>query len=185
MRKNKGYQKDIHKSWHRKERINSSAKGHNETLEQYIDTINKCFDTRIETCKRQYEKIRNKTTLNGKEFYKYCREYSMWEIKFNVDYDKDKYTVIPLEKALEMIEEDRRKTLGIRSYSNWGAYQKRIVHKDNQKFVYNSGNGTGHFDSIRVPSLKRSNATWKRFYELFPDAKGLKTFRGFKLKKIN
>ena len=109
----------------------------------------------------------------------------MWEIRFNINYDKDTYTVIPLEKALEMIEEDRRKTLGTRSYSNWGAYQKRIVHKDNQKFVYNSGNGTGHFDSIRVPSLKRSNATWKRFYELFPDAKGLKTFRGFKLKKIN
>ena len=184
MRKNKGYQQDIYKSWRRKERINSFAKGLNLTLEQYIDFINKCFDSRVETCKRQYENISAKTTLEGKDLYKYCREYSMWEIKFNVDYDKNEYTIIPLDKALEMIEEDRRKIIGRRLYSNWSGYQKRIVHKDNQKFVYNSGNGNGHIDSIRVPSLKRSKAIWKRFYELFPEAKGLKTFRGCKLKKI-
>ena len=83
-----------------------------------------------------------------------------------------------------MIEEERRRTIGKRLYSKWNGYQKRIVNKDNQKFVYNSGSGKGYVDSIRVPSLKRSKATWKRFYELFPTAKGLKTFRGFKLKKV-
>ncbi|MBR6907090.1 hypothetical protein IKN40_00920 [bacterium] len=184
MRKNKGYQKDIKRTWHKKERINSYAKGHNETLEQYIAYINECFDERIETCKRQYEKISTKTTLEGKDLYKYCREYSMWEIKFNIDYDKDKYTLIPLEKALEMIEEDRRKTLGIRLYSNCGAYQKRIIHKDNQKFVYNSNNGGSNRNTIRIPSLKRSNSTWKKFYELFPKLNGMKMYRGIKLKKI-
>ena len=180
MRKGKGYQKDIRKTWHNKERINSSAKGHNETLEQYIDTINKCFDVRIEACKRQYEKITTKTTLQGKDLYDYCHRQGMWSVAFNND-----WTLVPLDEALKMIEEDRRKTLARQLYSSWGAYQKRIVHKDNQKFVYNTNGGDGHFDSIRVPSLKRSRATWKRFYELFPDAKGLDKFRGFKLKKID
>ena len=180
MRKNKGYQKDIKNTWHRKERINSSAKGHNETIEQYVAHVNECFDRRIEWCKKEYEKIATKTTLQGKDLYDYCHNQLMWHVAFNND-----WSLVPLEEALNRIEEDRRKTLGKRLYSNWSAYQKRIVNRDNQKFVYNSGNGTGHFDSIRVPSLKRSNATWKRFYELFPDAKGLKTFRGFKLKKIN
>ena len=32
----------------------------------------------------------------------------------------------------------------------------------------------GHYNhgSVRVPSLKRSNATWKKFYKLFPELKG-------------
>ena len=103
----------------------------------------------------------------------------MWEVKFD-----ENGILLPLDKALEMLEENRRKTLGRWLYGKYGTYQKRIVHKDNQKFVYNSGNDTGHRDSIRVPSLKRSKATWKRFYELFPEAKGKKTFRGFKLRKL-
>ena len=178
MRKDKGYQKD-NKSWGIKNPINSYAKGSNLTLEQYIDFIGKCFDSRVETCKKEYEKISHKTTLVGEDLRKYCRDWMLWEVKFD-----NHWNLIPLDKALEMIEEDRRKTIGRRLYSNWSGYQKRIVHKDNQKFVYNSGNGSGHVDSIRVPSLKRSKATWKRFYELFPTAKGLKTFRGFKLKKV-
>lgn len=47
-------------------------------------------------------------------------------------------------------------------------YVKRIVNKDNQKFIKN-GDGNAHWNSkVRIPSLKRSNAVWKRFYELFP-----------------
>ena len=174
MRKNKGYKKK--REW---------TRGENISLEQYIDTINKAFDKRIETCKKDYAKISSKTTLEGEDLYKYCRDSLTWEIKFDIDYDNKEYKLIPLEKALEMLEEDRHKTLGRWLYGKYGAYQKRIVHKDNQKFVYNSsGNGAVYFNSIRVPSLKRSNATWKRFYELFPEAKGLKTFRGCKLKKV-
>jgi len=179
MRKNKGYQQDIYKSWHRKERINSFAHGENKTLEQYIDFINKCLDSRVETCKKEYEKISNKTTLVGEDLRKYCRDWLLWEVRFD-----NNCNLIPLDKALEMIEEDRRKIIGRRLYSNWSGYQKRIVHKDNQKFVYNTGGHTEHITSIRVPSLKRSKSVWKRFYELFPEAKGLKTFRGCKLKKI-
>ena len=167
MRKDKGYQID-----------NCDASGTNQTLEQYIDFINKCFDERIETCKKEYNKI-SKTTLVGEDLRKYCRDWMMWEVKFD-----ENGILLPIDKALEMLEENRRKTLGRWLYGKYGAYQKRIVHKDNQKFVYNSGNRTGHFDSIRVPSLKRSKAIWKRFYELFPEAKGKKTFRGFKLKKV-
>lgn len=184
MRKNKGYQKDKCSSWRRTKECIKDASGENMPLEQYINTINKCLDNRVETCKREYEKISTKTTLEGKDLYKYCREYSMWEIRFNVDYDKNEYTLIPLDKALEMIEEDRRKTIGRHLYSKWNGYQKRIVHKDNQKFVYNSSGGGSNRNTIRIPSLKRSNATWKRFYELFPNLKGMKMYRGIKLKKI-
>ena len=167
MRKDKGYQID-----------NCDASGKNQTLEQYIDNINKCFDERIETCKKEYGKI-SKITLVGEDLRKYCRDWMMWEVKFD-----ENGILLPIDKALEMLEENRRKTLGRWLYGKYGAYQKRIVHKDNQKFVYNSGNRTGHIFSIRVPSLKRSKAIWKRFYELFPEAKGKKTFRGFKLKKV-
>ena len=179
MRKNKGYQKDMCKSWRKKEPHNSCTIGENITLEQYIDTISKCFDNRVETCKKEYEKISYKTTLVGEDLRKYCRDCMFWEVRFD-----NHCNLITLDKALEMIEEERRRTIGKRLYSKWNGYQKRIVNKDNQKFVYNSGSGKGYVDSIRVPSLKRSKATWKRFYELFPTANGLKTFRGFKLKKV-
>ena len=179
MRKNKGYQKDIYKTWHRKERRNSFAEGENITLEQYIDTISKCLDSRVETCKKEYEKISHKTALVGEDLRKYCRDWMLWEVKFDNDCN-----LIPLDKALEMIEEDRRKIIGRRLYNKWNGYQKRIVHKDNQKFVYNGGEGGSNRNTIRIPSLKRSNATWKRFYELFPNLKGMKMYRGIKLKKI-
>lgn len=179
MRKNKGYQQDIYKSCRRKERINSYARGSNLTLEQYINEENKYFDNYIKTCKEEYEKISTLTTLTNKELRKYCWDNMMWEVYFD-----DNDNLIPLEKAIEMIEKNRRKNISRRLYSNWSGYQKRIVNKDNQKFVYNTGGHTGHITSIRVPSLKRSNSVWKRFYELFPEAKGLKTFRGCKLKKI-
>lgn len=63
-------------------------------------------------------------------------------------------------------------------------YVKRIVNKDNQPGVYNSGNGCGYRSSIRVPSLKRSNKVWKNFYSLFPFLEGLDKYCGAKLKKI-
>ena len=178
MRKNKGYQKDIHHYWHRSDAEINRAKGVNKTLEQYINDINKEFDKRIELCKKEYAIIATKTTLVGKDLRDYCREYSLWEIRF----DKN-LNLIPLEIALKMNEEDRRRVLGKRLYSKWEGYQKRIIHKDNQKFVYN-GRGGSNKNKIRIPSLKRSNSTWKKFYELFPFLKGLDTYRGIKLKKI-
>ena len=180
MRKNKGYQKDIRNTWHKRVPYNSYPKGENMTLEQYIDFINKCLDCRVETCKKEYEKISHKTTLVGEDLRKYCRDWMLWEVKFD-----NHCNLIPLDKALEMIEEERRKIIGKHLYSKWNGYQKRIVNKDNQKFVYNGSNGGSNKNTIRIPSLKRSNATWKRFYELFPFLKGEKTYRGIKLKKID
>lgn len=185
MRKNKGYLKDMHKFWRKKEPHNSYPIGENMTLEQYIDYISKCIDSRVETCKKEYEKIATKTTLEGKALYEYCRNWLMWEVKFDINYQTDEFTLVPLNKALEMIEEERREIIGRRLYSKWNGYIKRIVNKDNQKFVYNGGNGGNNKNTIRVPSLKRSNSTWKRFYELFPFLKGKKTYRGIKLKKID
>lgn len=176
MRKNKGYQQDWHKhSYRTKEQHNSAVKGENKSMEQCLADIDKGFDLRIKAAYKEYAKIATKTTLVGEDLRKYCRDLMLWEVKFD-----DNLNLIPLEEAIKQIEMERER------YKAWKSYRyfKRFVNKDNQKFVYNSGNCTGHHDSIRVPSLKRSNATWKRFYELFPFAKGLKTFRGFKLKKI-
>lgn len=54
-------------------------------------------------------------------------------------------------------------------------YQAPINHKDNNG-VYHSKKGKqcccSYHSSIRVPSLKRSKRTWKKFYELFPSLKG-------------
>jgi hypothetical protein len=58
------------------------------------------------------------------------------------------------------------------------------IHRDN-KGVVNLGNGWNNRNKIRVPSLKRSNNTWRNFYKLFPFLKGKKTYRGYKLKDIN
>lgn len=180
MRKNKGYLKDMRKSWRRKEPHNSCAIGENLTLEQYVGKINAAFDRRIEGCKKDYQKILEKTTLVGDDLRKYCKGQLMWEVLFD-----EKSNLVPLENAIAYIEEQRRRTIGKRLYSKWNGYQKRIVNKDNQKFVYNDSNGGSNKNTIRIPSLKRSNATWKRFYELFPFLKGEKTYRGIKLKKID
>lgn len=58
----------------------------------------------------------------------------------------------------------------------------RTVNRDNQ-VTYNYGSGGGS-NSIRVPSLKRSDRVWRNFYRLFPSLKGRKTYNGCKLKKI-
>lgn len=80
-------------------------------------------------------------------------------------------------------------------------YQAPINHKDNNGVYHSKKNKhccCSHHSSIRVPSLKRSKRTWKKFYELFPNLKGeesLKTttyyhIRGryankrYKLKKV-
>lgn len=184
MRKNKGYQLDVHKSYRGKKSVFSWAGGKNKTPEQVLDEVNKAFDERIKTCKKEYEKISKWTTLIGEDLCKACRDHMYWEVKF----DKD-YNLIPLEKQLKILEDYRHSCLSGKLYGKWGAYQKRIINKDNQKFVYNSGSGAdGSRNWVRIPSIKRSNATWKRFYELFPYYKEhyneLNNKNGIKLKKV-
>ena len=164
MRKNKGYQLDIYKSWRGKEEKLSRASGVNKTPEQILEEVNAGFDYRVRTCQKEYEKIAKKITLVGEDLRKYCKDYMLWEVKFDTDGN-----LIPLEEALIMLEKDRQRYLGKCLYSKWIGYQKRIIHKDNQKFVYNNRSGSsGSRNIVRIPSLKRSKATWKRFYELFP-----------------
>jgi len=163
MRKNKGYQLDIHKGRRGKESKLSWASGTNKTPEQILEEVNKTFDNRIKECKKSYEKISSKTTLTGEDLRKYCKDWMLWEVQFNHEGN-----LIPLEEALAILEEKRKRCLDSKLYGKYGAYQKRIVHKDNQKFVYNGGSGSSSWPWVRIPSLKRSNAIWKRFYELFP-----------------
>ena len=163
MRKNKGYQLDIYKSWRGKESKFSWAGGENKTPKQLLDDVNKKFDERIKNCKKEYEKISKKTTLVGKALYDYCRDWILWEVKFD-----NELNLIPMEEAIATLEEYRRRLLASKLYSRHGGYQKRIINKDNQKFVYNSGSSSGSYPWVRIPSMKRSVATWKRFYELFP-----------------
>lgn len=61
-------------------------------------------------------------------------------------------------------------------------FMPKQIFRDN-KAAYNAKSG-GECNSIRVPSLKRSDKVWRNFYSLFPSLKGLKTYRGCKLKKI-
>lgn len=72
-------------------------------------------------------------------------------------------------------------------HSFWNEYKTMptLVNRDNKK-ASNRGSGYSNgYTSIRVPSLKRSNATWRNFYDLFPRLKGQTTFRGYKLKQID
>jgi len=80
----------------------------------------------------------------------------------------------------------------VKSYNgHWGLrwngnpdydFMPKQVTRDNQK-AYNARSGDA-CNSIRVPSLKRSDKVWRNFYNLFPSIKGQKTYRGCKLKTI-
>ena len=172
MRKDKGYQRE-----------NGWACGENKSLEEVLKEIDEKFDERIKTAKREYTRIAQKTTLVGKDLFDYCRDNFLWEVRFKHDFDAGTVELIPLEEIINMIENWRRQEKGRKTYS----YQKRIVNKDNQKFVYNSGRGYG-YSSVRIPSMKRSVATWKKFYELFPYYRehydDLNNYNGIKLKKV-
>ena len=172
MRKDKGYQKDLqHYSY---------ASGENKTLEQFLADIDKMFDGRIAYAKKAYARIATKTTLTGKALRDYCNDCMLLEVRFD-----DECNLIPLEDVLAELERERERYKDKQSYN----YVRRTVNKDNQKFVYNSSNaGNSNYHRVRIPSIKRSNATWKRFYELFPYYKEhyeeLNNKNGIKLKKV-
>lgn len=179
MRKNKGYQKDkCTLGWRRGNLENSFASGKNKSFEQYLKDIDDKFDKRIEVTKKSYAKISRKTTLFGEDLRKYCNDCMLWEVEFD-----DNGKLIPLEDVIKKLEERRERCKKRDSYR----YVKRITNKDNQKFVYNTGSRNSG-KTVRVPSMKRSNAVWKRFYELFPYYKkyfnDLNNKNGLKLKKV-
>lgn len=62
-------------------------------------------------------------------------------------------------------------------------FMPKLINKDNG-LAYNTKSGESTSSSIRVPSLKRSDKVWRSFYNLFPHIRGLKTYRGCKLKQL-
>ena len=93
MRKDKGYQKDLrHYSYRTRRPANSYASGENKSLEQYLADIDKRFNERIADAKKSYARIATKTTLTGKALRDYCREWMLWEVKFD-----NESNLIPLE----------------------------------------------------------------------------------------
>ena len=88
------------------------------------------------------------------------------------------------EKPIYRLAKSYNGFWGVRwdGYPNYGFMPKHVT-RDNQK-AYNTKSGYGNRNSIRVPSLKRSDKVWRNFYNLFPQLKGQKTYRGCKLKKV-
>ena len=72
---------------------------------------------------------------------------------------------------------------GIRKRKTNYDFMPDLITKDND-IAINRGSGSGSGNKIRVPSLKRSKATWRKFYALFPFIQGKKTWYGAKLKKL-
>lgn len=164
MRKNKGYRQEGKVGYFNPG--NSYAFGNNKSIKQIIENVNKKIDDRIENTRKEYERVLKRTTLIGKDLYKYCRDNMLRDVKFD-----DNLNLIPLEEVIEKLDKGRDRAVSkeLHGHMNYGWYQKRIIHKDNQKFVYNSGRGSSSYPWARIPSLKRSRQVWKRFYELFPN----------------
>lgn len=178
MRK-KGYQKDG-RSYYTNKPTNSFPIGHNKTIEQFLADIDKEYDIRAKLAKKSYEELKRvlakHNDWSADEIKQYCRDYMLWDVKFDRNSNP-----IPLQIILKNIEKERERTKESRAYT----YVKRITHKDNQKFVYNSGGCGDNHHKVRIPSLKRSKSVWKRFYELFPYYKEhFNELQHLKLKKV-
>ena len=179
----KGYQRDLHCG----RPVNSYPAGENRTLEQCIAEVDKQFDVRIQETVNEYERVSRmiQDGLSGEELFERCRAYMMWNVKFD-----DNHHLMSLDRVVRLLNEARRKAIDQTKYSKWGSYQKRIVNKDNSKFCYNPGSNSDCecHHKVRVPSLKRSDATWRRFYELFPGYEEMshdaEMRRKYKLKKL-
>lgn len=181
-RKNKGYQREYDKRG-RKMCIPAGAK---ETLEQYLHCYDVWSQEEIEATRQEYAEIEKHSDLTGDALVKYCQ---FWLHKVQIDDNSDIVPIVPLETVIKNLEMEyrRRKSSCAHGSGYFAGYQRRIIHKDNQKFVYNTSGGS-NIHKVRIPSLKRSKATWKRFYELFPYYQEyfdeLNGKNGVKLKKV-
>jgi hypothetical protein len=156
MRTNKGYQRDF--VWYEHKRANSRAKGHNISLDCFIGQREDMLRKRIENIRKQYAIAEDKNITDTASYESSTFYLKLWELRFDWENDKK---LIPVEKAIDKAKKDFHFRNPVYDF------QKRTVHKDNQRFVYNSSHG-GNCNDVRIPSLKRSRAVWKRFYELFP-----------------
>jgi len=179
-RKNKGYQRE----YDRRGRKLCFPEGDNKSLEQVELSCDNNTLQRINLAKNSYKEIAKHPELTGKALKDYCREWMLWEVKFD-----DNFNVIPLETVIEQIKNDCRHYKSSRIYGarRFTGYMRRITNKDNQKFVYNGTGNCVYRGKARIPSLKRSKATWTRFYELFPYYRehfNELTSEGIKLRKV-
>lgn len=180
MRKHKGYQREYDKQG-REKRFPVGTK---ETLEQYTNCYDVWLQDEIEAVKRDYAIIEKHPDLTGDDLIKYCQ---FWLHKVKID---DEQNIVPLETVIKELEHKYNRLKSSRAHGSgyFYGYVKRIVHKDNQKFVYNTNTDRYNVHKVRVPSLKRSKATWRKFYELFPMYKErfdeLNGKNGLKLKKV-
>ena len=134
-RKNKGYQRQ----YDRRGREVCYPEGDNKSLEQVELSCDNNTLQRINIAKRSYKEIAKHPELSGKALKDYCREWMLWEVKFD-----DNFNVIPLETVIEQIKNDGRHYKSSRIYGarRFTGYMRRITNKDNQKFVFN---GTGNW----------------------------------------
>ncbi len=164
MAKNKGYQKEGKHDY-----FNhgiSYAGGKNKSIQDIIDDNDKSLKLSLSRLKKAYEIAEEYGITNTTLRKKYSLDHNTCSIdllEFDWDYNSKTYLqLLPYEVAKKNVINRHHRCNNIYSY------QKRIVNKDNQKFVYNSGSGSSSWPIVRIPSLKRSKQVWKRFYELFP-----------------
>jgi hypothetical protein len=89
----------------------------------------------------------HKTMSELDEFYRLSDEFNLNEEQLNLLIRRNAVDVLKQKKEYE---------------------KKPIVERKDNKGSINYGNRSGHPNPIRYPSKKRSRATWKRFYTLFP-----------------
>lgn len=167
MRNNKGYRKEKQ----------VYPLGVKKTLEQVMSDIDKEYNLHIKNIVWCYERIRKMENITKEQIRDYLNK---WMLLDCLDRNGE---LIPFEETIQAIEHERDRKKQSASYQ----YFRRIVNKDNQKYVYNSSGGGFNLSTVRIPSMKRSNATWNRFYELFPVFKEhydeINNKNGVKLKK--
>lgn len=88
-----------------------------------------------------------------------------------VDFVKKQELIHKYYDFIGLSEEGRKEDWKKRYEPRWARvsynYMPKAPRKDNGN-VRNVGSGGGGYNSVRVPSKKRSNRVWKKFYKLFP-----------------
>lgn len=113
-------------------------------------------------CNFRYNIYEVKQNMDANEFFELVKNH--YKDELNLDLDLLGIFQIKQE-ALNMLHDlDPDYQAPINHRDNNGVYHsKKNKHKHKSYCSYSS--------KVRVPSLKRSKRTWKKFYELFPNLK--------------
>lgn len=111
-------------------------------------------------CYFRYKIDKVRQNMDANEYFEQVKNYYKNELYLNISLIG---TFNTHQEALKMLHE--------LDYN----YQASINHKDNNGEYHSKKNkhyaACSHHSYIRVPSLKRSKRTWKKFYKLFPGLK--------------